>query len=85
MSRRLIYSHHATQMLSERGIRPEWVKRTIEEPDAIEPDPIRPGTMKAFRAVTENSNRILRVVYTEAEDTIKIITAFFDRGRAKTK
>ncbi len=82
MGARLVYSRHAAQMLSERNIRPEWVERTISAPASVEEDPIRPDTKRAFLPIQENGNRVLRVVYVEGQDTVRVVTAFFDRSRS---
>jgi len=67
--------------MAERGIKEEWIKTTIAEPDTTEPDPARPDVRRAFRMIPENGNRILRVVYATFGDTIRVVTAFFDRNR----
>lgn len=82
MTARLVYSHHAAQMLSERNIHPEWVERTIAAPEALEVDPNRPDTKRALLPIPENGNRTLHVVYVEKPDAIRIVTAFFDRNRS---
>ena len=81
MPPRVVYSRHASQMLTERNIRPEWVLRTIETPDVLEDDPRQPAVKRAFLTIPENGNRVLRVAYTESQDEIRIITFFFDRRR----
>jgi hypothetical protein len=78
---RIILTRHAEAMMAERGIKEEWIKTTIAEPEAMEPDPTRVDVRRAFRAIPENGDRILRVVYASLGDTIRVITAFFDRGR----
>jgi hypothetical protein len=70
-------------MMAERGIKEEWIKTTIAEPDTAEPDPARPDVRRAFRAIPENGDRILRVVYVSLGATIRVVTAFFDRGRRR--
>jgi Domain of unknown function (DUF4258) len=61
--RRLHYTEHAEDMLVERRIKRDWVKGTIARPDAVEPDPRRPGITLAFRKIAEQEGRILRVAY----------------------
>jgi hypothetical protein len=78
---RIEFTRHAREMLAERGIRREWVNLTILDPAAIEPDPSRPGVLRAFRRIAERGNLFLRVVYTQAGETVRVITVFFDRGR----
>jgi Domain of unknown function (DUF4258) len=70
---------HVRAMLAERGLDTEWVLRTLRSPLRIEPDRSRPGVWLAFGRVPEADDRILRVVYTDAENERRVITAFFDR------
>ena len=70
-------------MMAERGIKEEWIKKTVSEPDATEVDSRQSDVLRAFRVIPENGNRVLRVVYATIGDTIRIVTAFFDRGRRR--
>jgi hypothetical protein len=74
---RIVFTRHAETMMAERGIREEWIKATIAEPQATEPDPTRLDVQRAFRTIPENGNRVLRVVYASLGDTIRVVTAFF--------
>ena len=80
---RIVFTRHAETMMAERGIKEEWVKTTIAEPETTEPDPARPDVQRAFRTIPENDNRVLRVVYASLGDTIRVVTAFFDRARRR--
>jgi hypothetical protein len=80
---RIVFTRHAQTMMAERGIKEEWIERTVGEPDAGEVDPRQSDVLRAFRSIPENGNRVLRVVYTSIGDTIRIVTAFFDRGRRR--
>jgi hypothetical protein len=66
-----------------RGIAEDWIVKVLESPDWTEPDPVRSGNRLAFGRVPEFGNRLLRVVYHDGPDERRIITAFFDRGRAR--
>lgn len=79
----IVFTRHAETMMAERGIKEEWITTTIAEPDTTEPDPVRPDVQRAFRMIPENENRILRVVYATLGDTIRVVTAFFDRNRRR--
>lgn len=79
----LNYTEHAEDMLVEREIERDWVEQTIARPDAVEPDPRRPGITLAFRAIGECEGRILRVVYAETDEEIRIVTTYFDRARRR--
>jgi hypothetical protein len=78
---RIIFTRHAQTMMTERGIKEEWINRTIAEPDAAEADPTQSGVLRVFRNIPENGNRVLRVVYASIGDTVRVVTAFFDRSR----
>jgi hypothetical protein len=80
---RLVFSKYAEAMLVERSIDRAWVAATISNPEAVERDPIQPGVMRAFRRIPEHSNRFLRVAYVPMGDTIRVVTAFFDRKRRR--
>jgi hypothetical protein len=80
---RFIYTNHARDMLVEREIAPEWVERTVLEPETVEPDPKHPERVQAFRAVPERDGRVLRVVYVPDGETYRVITLFLDRGRRR--
>jgi hypothetical protein len=77
----ITYTGHALDKFVERSLRLDWIERTVREPDFIRPDPVPPA-VQAFKAIPEHGARILRVVFVEETDNIRIITAFFDR-RAK--
>ena len=77
----LTLTRHAEDMLIERGIERAWVEATISHPDTVESDPMRPGVVRAFRKIAERDSRSLRVVYIQNSDKIRVLTAFFDRGR----
>jgi Domain of unknown function (DUF4258) len=79
----LNFTDHAEDMLVERRIERKWVEQTMAQPDAVEPDPRRPGITLAFRRIQERSGRILRVAYAETDDEIRVITTYFDRGRRR--
>ncbi len=78
---RFVYTKHAQDMLGERDLKQEWVELTVDQPEAVETDPGRPGVVRAFRAIPERGGRILRVAYTLVGKTTHIVTVFFDRGR----
>lgn len=77
----LRFTKHAELMLAERHIRRDWINRAISVPDAIERDPNRENVFRAFRSIPERNGRILRVVYSQDGDDLRVITAFFDRAR----
>jgi hypothetical protein len=79
----LRYSAHARAVMELRGIADEWVARVARSPERTEPDPAHAGSVLAFGRIPEFGNRLLRVVYQDANGERRVITAFFDRGRAR--
>lgn len=79
---RIIFTRHAETMLAERSIERVWVERTILEPSEIEAD-TEHGSVRAYRTIPEYGGRVLRVVYSENEDEIRVITVFFDRAKRR--
>lgn len=73
-------------MPAGRAIDREWVGRTLIAPDQVEPDPPRPGRLRAFLAIPARDKRILRVVFSRLPDGgCKVVTAFLDKGEATVK
>ena len=61
---------HAAVVAAERGLDREWIERTVRAPEFVEPDPSRPGVLRAFASLPERGGRILRVAYVETDDEI---------------
>lgn len=78
MKRRVIFTAHAEEALRTRAIDRAWVLATLAAPDWSEVD-ASPGRTRAFRAIPEYGNRILRVVYEKTDSERIIVTLFFDR------
>ena len=76
----LTFTRHATEVMKERGIQPEWVEKVVEAPERRDMDAQDSARHLAFGRIAEFGNRWLRVVYVEANGEKRIITAFFDRG-----
>jgi hypothetical protein len=84
MLRRLELTFHARAALSDRRLAFEWVVRTVNDPDATEPDQQWPEAVRAFKAIPERDGRVLRVVYIPVGiDIARVLTVFFDRGRRR--
>ncbi|MCL4716610.1 MAG: DUF4258 domain-containing protein [Hyphomonadaceae bacterium] len=75
----IVLTDHASVALVERGLDVAWVERTVREPEWTEPDPFDPALERRFRATPERDGRILRVVCSEDDAIINIITVFLDR------
>lgn len=80
-----VYTVHAADTLALRGLERSWVERTVLDPDDAEPDPVHPERTRAFRAIPERGDRILRVVYVRDGDICRIVTVFLDRGRRRKR
>ncbi len=68
---------HFADMLSERGIKREWVDRAISEPDRTEEHD--DGARHFIRQIPEFGDRWLRVVVNVTTQPERRVTAFFDR------
>jgi Domain of unknown function (DUF4258) len=79
--RRVFYTRHAEDMLVERRIQRAWVEKTVLTPERTEVDPKKSHLRRAYRRIPERGGLWLRVVYDRANDSIRIVTVFFDRGR----
>lgn len=84
MTRRINLTLHALKALNDRRIEVEWIARTLNDPDAIEPDRQWLDAVRAFKAIPERDGRVLRVVYVpEGDHAARVLTVFFDRGRRR--
>jgi hypothetical protein len=76
---------HALEALAKRQIPLDWVERTVNSPDWSDRDPRRLDRQRAFKAIAEAGNRILRVVHwTEGSDTV-VLTVYLDRNALKAR
>ena len=72
-----VYTEHALDMLEERKIKDEWVRRTLGEPERKEQK--EDGTVDFLRPIEEFDNHYLRVAVNLDAQPPRIITVFFDR------
>jgi hypothetical protein len=79
MSKKVVFTAHALTAMAERDVLPEWVEQCVRTPQWIEPDPHDAEAIRHFCLIAERG-RYLRVVMVETFDSIRIVTAFFDRG-----
>lgn len=80
MPKPLVFTAHARQVMVERELDDDWVRRTTYEPEWRERDPVDPAIERRFRGVPERDGRILRVACVESETDIRIVSTFLDRG-----
>lgn len=72
-------SEHAQETIKEREILPEWISETIENPTLTETDPEDVTKIHALKAIADNGNRVLRVIYNRTKQPPHVITVYFDR------
>ncbi len=70
---------HAQERIAQRRIVLEWISRTLQNPQKLEPDPLKTNLTQAYREIPEYNNNVLKVVYDSNESPWLIITAHFDR------
>lgn len=73
----LCYTLHSELVMRERGIRPEWVAWVVETASVVEHR--EDGTNHFLGQLPDFESRWLRVVTTDREGDIIVVTAFFDR------
>ena len=74
-----VLTKHAETVINERGIKPDWLGRILQNPAQQMADAADPELKHAIGAIAETDNRILRVVYNDNVNPVRIITAYFDR------
>ncbi len=72
-------SAHAEVAIVSRSIPIEWVERVVSDPDKKERDMDDPNLTHALKRIPEHEERVLRDVYNESANPIRIVTAYFDR------
>lgn len=76
----VIFSAHATEVMRERGIQPEWVLLTLQQPALQSADPHDSDVERFFRPIAEREDRVLRVVVNTTVTPWRVVSVFFDRG-----
>lgn len=82
-SRPIRFTRHAEEVMRERDISTAWIERALLSPTSDEEDLNDRNLRRAFAPVPERDGRMLRVVYAEDRDGLRVITAFLDRGRSR--
>ena len=70
---------HAKKVLDERGIKIEWMERTLSEPELVQPDPDDATVERRFRRIPEFGGRVLRVAVNSTVEPERVVSVFFDR------
>lgn len=73
-------TEHAEKRLRRRKIDPEWIATTLDHPARTENDHDDPDLAHALRPIPERGFRVLRVVYNESAEPVRVVTAYFDDG-----
>jgi hypothetical protein len=79
LMREFTLSAHAEAVIESRSIPMEWVERVFSGPDKTEPDRDDPELTHALKRIPEHGDRVLRVVYNESANPVRIVTVYFDR------
>lgn len=73
-------SNHARTVITERAINAEWIDRIIANPEKTEADGKDSKLRHAIGRISENGDRVLRVVYNGSVEPVRVVTAYFDRA-----
>lgn len=77
-------TRHALHMAEERLIDMAWIRQTLEMPaEVVDDHPAQAGIKWYFGRIEAKGGRWLRVIATHDGDDVRVITVFFDRGRAR--
>lgn len=83
MEKAIRYSRHAETVIAQRDLSKSWIEEAVRKPDWRAPDPRDPEVERRFKSIAERAGRILRVACVEAEDEIRVVSAFIDRDARK--
>lgn len=72
---------HARTVIAERSIKEEWLARVMLDPEKVESDRDDPTLQHALGRISENQDRVLRIIYNQTVTPFRIVTAYFDRTR----
>ena len=76
---KLRFTQHALFVLKERQIPIEWVERVLNQPEKILTDKENATLRHALSRIPEFDNRVLRVIFSDEIEHIRVITVYFDR------
>lgn len=75
-----IFTEHALNVIHERNITEKYILKTIEQPDRTDPDRTDTELTHYLKVITENDDRVLRVVVNISVGPVRIITVYYDRN-----
>lgn len=70
---------HAKDRIAQRRIVLEWISRTLQNPQKLEPNPLKTNLTQVYREIPEYNNNVLKVVDDSNEIPWLIITVHFER------
>jgi uncharacterized protein DUF4258 len=78
-----VLSEHARGAIAKRGILLEWLEEALVSPEYSEPDRLDPELEHRLLRVADSGGRVLRVIVNVKCAELRVVTAYFDRGRKK--
>ena len=81
----LRFTEHARLRMAERGLRADWVERTLARPEFVRASASRPSRKSAFRRIEELGNRRLHVVFDVAGSETMVVSVFVDHKAEKAR
>jgi hypothetical protein len=70
---------HAARQIERRKIDFAWLQTALDDPDEERSDAEDPTIRHRLKRIEEMDGRVLRVLYNQEADPIRIVSAFFDR------
>jgi len=80
---KVVYTKHASDMLTERNISEEWVQQTVSAPDLKNTG--NDDNIHYYKSIPEHEGRVLHVVVNSHLSPEKVVTLFFDRRMGRKK
>lgn len=77
---RFLLTRHARDVMEERVIPLDWVRRIVDTPERIEPDAEDPALEHRLGHIPEHGHRVLRIVLNRKARPARIVTVYFDRA-----
>ncbi len=75
-----VLSAHAKVVIANRCIEHEWMEEVLERPERVESDKADLTLKHAIGRISAHCGRVLRVVYNDTVEPMRIVTAYFDRA-----
>ena len=72
-------TQHARDVLQERQIPMEWMKRVLAKPALVEPSATDTTVESRLAKIPEHGDRVLRVVVNKRAVPERVVSVYFDR------